>query len=350
MTSKDQRAVPELESDPFGERSPLLVRSGVQLMGGQFRFKSNSAELLRLVDAAYQDLPSHRFTGASPQFEVTLLLTPTARSARSVRHPPGLSMASGSSFLAGASDGATFAALSPGGRSALICVSPDMLRFPYHTRYEWIEFAVFTLASRAQKLVPLHAACIGLNGRGIVLMGESGAGKSTLSLQCLLENFEYLAEDSVFVSPRSLLATGTPNFLHVRTDSIAWLGANAVAALIRKSPVIERRSGVKKYELDLRSGSFRLASKPLKIAAVVFLSPKRARSPALLTPLSQRDTSARMKAEQAYGAGLPQWREFQCGLSSLGGFELRRGDHPRDGAQALRQLLGAPKASARRPR
>jgi hypothetical protein len=57
-----------------------------------------------------------------------------------------------------------------------------MLRFPYHARYELIEFAVFTLAARAQGLVPLHAACVGEEGRGLLLMGESGAGKSTASL------------------------------------------------------------------------------------------------------------------------------------------------------------------------
>jgi serine kinase of HPr protein (carbohydrate metabolism regulator) len=55
----------------------------------------------------------------------------------------------------------------------------------YLTRYELIEFAVFTLAQRVQGLVPLHAACVGRAGRGLLLMGGSGAGKSTLALHCL---------------------------------------------------------------------------------------------------------------------------------------------------------------------
>ena len=49
-------------------------------------------------------------------------------------------------------------------------------------RYEMLEFAVFTLASRVQGVVPLHAACIGRRGRGLLLMGDSGAGKSTAAL------------------------------------------------------------------------------------------------------------------------------------------------------------------------
>ena len=36
--------------------------------------------------------------------------------------------------------------------------------------------AVFTLAARVQQLVPLHAACVGLKGRGVLIMGASGAG------------------------------------------------------------------------------------------------------------------------------------------------------------------------------
>jgi hypothetical protein len=151
---------------------------------------------------------------------------------------------------AGLLGGATFASnaviLSPREGAALVVVSPQMLRFPYHTRYELIEFAVFTLAARAQRLVPLHAACVGLDGRGILLMGPSGAGKSTVALHCLLNGFDFLSEDSVFVAPDTMLATGVANFLHVRADSLGWLGRSREAGAIAKSPVIQRRSGVKK--------------------------------------------------------------------------------------------------------
>jgi len=65
-------------------------------------------------------------------------------------------MLSGPGFLAGAPHSSNFVVLAPAERSALVAVSPQMLRFPYHTRYELIEFAVFTLAARVQGLVPLH--------------------------------------------------------------------------------------------------------------------------------------------------------------------------------------------------
>ena len=80
-------------------------------------------------------------------------------------------MLHGAGFLGSATDASTIAVLFPAERTALVFVSREMLRFPYHIRYELIEFAVFTLASRAQRLVPLHAACVGLDGRGDLAHG-----------------------------------------------------------------------------------------------------------------------------------------------------------------------------------
>jgi hypothetical protein len=247
-------------------------------------------------------------------------------------------MLHGAGFLGSATDSSTIAVLSPTERTALIFVSREMLHFPYHIRYELIEFAVFTLASRAQRLVPLHAACVGLDGRGILLMGPSGAGKSTIALQCLLEGFDFLAEDSVFVAPDSMRATGTANFLHVCADSLKWIEP-AERTLIRKSPVIVRRSEVKKFEVDLRRTGFKLARSPLRIIGVAFLSPRSGGTGPLLRRLSTADTHRKLRREQAYGAGLPQWHRFSRALLQLGGFEILRGAHPATSAEVLRTLL-----------
>lgn len=345
MTSKNSRAEPDIESDPFAERTPLRLRRGFNLMGARFHFESDSEELLALVDAAYAGLPDHLFSPPSNAFRIRLMLTPESASASSVRRtirktqPPPILMLHGADFLGSATPSSTFVVLCPESRTGLVSVSREMLRFPYHVRYELIEFAVFTLASRAQRLVPLHAACVGLKGRGILLMGPSGSGKSTVALQCLLEDFDFLSEDSVFVAPNSMRATGTANFLHVRADSLRWLGRSRTRSMIRQSPVIRRRSGIEKFEVDLRRGIFHLARAPLKISSVAFLSPRSGGTGPLLRTLSSSETLARLKHEQAYGAGLPQWRAFTRNLLRLGGFEVLRGAHPAATVEALRSLL-----------
>jgi hypothetical protein len=326
--------------DPFGEGAANLVRRSIHLLGCRFTFETNSPELLRLVAAAYQDLPRHRLSPEVPDMRVTLLASPakTARVAARAEPPP-LRMLHGSGFLGGATAASSFVVLSPREHAAIAVISAQMLRFPYHTRYEMIEFAVFTLAARAQHLVPLHAACVGRGNRGILLMGPSGAGKSTVALQCLSAGLDFLSEDSVFVAPDTMMATGVSNFLHVRADSLRWLGNSAEAARIRGSPVIQRRSGAKKFEVDLRQGAFRLAKSPLEIVAVVFLSPQSAGAGALLKPLHKTALLKKMAAEQAYAARQRQWRVFAKNASRIMAFELRRGRHPQESAAALNSLL-----------
>ena len=113
------------------------------------------------------------------------------------------------------------------------------------------------------------------------------------------------------------------------------------AAAIRKSPVIRRRSGVAKFEVDLRRGGYRLAPSPLKIVATVFLSPQSAGGRPLLESLPKSRLLAKLTADQAYAANQPQWSRFSKNLSKLGAYELRRGRHPRETADVLLELLEA---------
>jgi hypothetical protein len=236
---------------------------------------------------------------------------------------------------------ANFAVVCPAERKGLIAISRSMLRFPYHARYELLEFAVFTLAHRGQQLVGLHAACVGWRRRGLLLIGESGAGKSTLMLHCALQGLEFLTEDAAFVVPGTVLATGIPNFLHVRADSLRFLDDTAIVRRIRNSPVIRRRSGVEKFELDVRRLRCALAPAPLTLAGVVFISRAKAGKGSLLRALDRSDFLARLESSQAYAANQPHWDKFVRRLATLPAAELRRGRHPFEGVDALRGLLNA---------
>jgi len=328
---------PDIAADPFREQVLPESRTRMHLLGGAFEFECASSELRRLVDWAYADLPRHKLSEVSPRIRVRVALAPRARR-RAQADPPRIEMLSGAGLLCGTTSSSDFAVLSEDHRSALVVVSRDMLRFPYHTRYELIEFAVFTLAVRAQGLMPLHGACVGHDGRGLLLFGESGAGKSTASLHCLLRGMDFLAEDSIFVTPDTMLATGIANFLHVRCDSLHSLPAS-IASVIRRSPIIRRRSGVEKFEVDLRRPEFRLAASPLKVTGVVFISAQSARRGVLLTPLRSHETLAQFKKSQPYAVNQPGWKTFRKRIAAAPAFELRRGRNPAEAADALQKLL-----------
>ena len=328
---------PQLYADPFAERSAAEMHRDIHVLGARVRFESHSEELLRLVDSAYAGLPRHKLSRVEPQLRVRLVLTSSVRKRAS--EPAPLQMMSGGGLLAGAAQSSSFVVVSPHERAALVVVTPRMLRFPYHTRYELIEFAVFTLAARVQGLVALHGACVGRAGRGVLLLGPSGAGKSTVTLQCLIQGLAILSEDSVFVTPDTLLATGVSNFLHVRGDSLRWIARSGTVAKIRRSPVIRRRTGVQKYEIDLRADDYPLIARPLKISAIVFLSAQRAAGRPLLRRLRSAEALPMLVREQAYAASQPPWALFTRSVKRVPFFELRRGQHPGESVAALRELM-----------
>ncbi|HXO66241.1 MAG TPA: hypothetical protein VN882_16240 [Steroidobacteraceae bacterium] len=327
--------------DPFGEHRRTLWRERLQLLGGRFDFETDSVRLLRLVQAAYARLPAHRLGDTLPHFRVRLVLTGTGRRApaRSPGEPPPVKPLAGAGILCGAMAHANFVALTPQQHAALIVVATDMLRHPYHLRYELLEFAVYVLAARAQALVPLHAACLGENHEGVLLIGPSGSGKSTLVLHALRAGLEFVAEDSVLVEPASLKATGVANFLHLRRDSLRFLGRDDRTALLRGSATIRRRSGVEKLEIDVRRRGYRLASAPLRIRAVVFISRRSAGGRSLLAPLRTSAVLERLAATQRYAARQPGWQSFQARVARLPGYELRRGSHPLAAVETVRELL-----------
>lgn len=309
-------------------------------MGGRFRFSADCQAMLDVAEAAYGGLPPHRFPEEYPEFDVELRLLPS-RSPRAEEPPPVRTCLEGD-LLCGIMDDRNYVLVSPGRRRARVVASADMLDRPYHLRYELIEFAVFLLAARCQGLVPLHAACVGHGGRGILLLGDSGAGKSTLALHSLMQGLDFLSEDAVFVRPDDMLATGVANFVHVRAEALEGIGDIAARRWIAGSPVIRRRSGVDKFEADLRSAPvpIRLAEAPLRVVAAVILSPRPSgRSRALLAPVASVDAAARLVAGQAYAATQPGWRCFEQSLMKSAVHRLLRGRHPRDSVDALRRLL-----------
>lgn len=333
--------VSEPAADPFGERRRPAFTAHAQLLGGRFRFECETPALLRIVQAAYAHLPAQRLARRAPRFVVRLVQVRAPRGPAKRYEPAPVTALAGAGFLSGVVGAGSYVAICPRRRAALIAVSAAMLRFPYHVRYELLEFAVYTLAARAQHLVPLHAACLGQGGTGALIMGPSGSGKSTLSLHALLSGLEFLAEDSVMVQPRGLRATGVANFLHVRPDSLYLLDTTERAAVVAGAATIRRRSGVRKLEVDLRRSRYRLATAPLRLRAVVFLAATPAGARPLLLPLRKSQLRRRLAAGQRYAVHQPGWRDFVERLAALPAFELRRGTDPHAGVEALGALLRA---------
>ena len=60
---------------------------------------------------------------------------------------------------------------------------------------------------------PIHAACVDMEGCGVLLCGDSGAGKSTLSYACAQAGWTYITDEASFVvnSRQDRLVVGNPH-------------------------------------------------------------------------------------------------------------------------------------------
>jgi hypothetical protein len=329
----------DIGADPFFERSPYPFAMVKTILGAQFRFDSTHPALLEPVEAAYGGLPRDVSGAPLPTFHVELRLSPR-RHTVVFDEPPRVLTQSGAGLICGIMDASNYVIVDHARQRALVVVSEDMLDWPYHVRYELIEFAVFVLAARGMDLVPLHGACLGLDGRGVLILGASGAGKSTLALHGLLEGMDFVAEDAIFVDPRTMEARGVGNFLHVREDALRFIDDGPMRQWIEHSPTIRRRSGVEKFEADLRHCVGHVATAPLALMGAVFVCAEVVDDAAdMLLPLDHDEIAARLVVDQPYAAGQPGWHRFVHQLADMDVHVLRRGRHPRASVDALRRLL-----------
>jgi hypothetical protein len=322
--------------DPFGERSESRYRARFGVLGSNMQFVSNHRGLLELAQQSFGRLPVRREADAV-RLRVILRVVPGADSDR--RPPPAPAFSSGAGLLFAHVDAQSFAVVAPAQGLALVQVSASLLRHRYHVRYELLEFAAIVLAVRARGMVSLHAACVGRGTRGVLLLGDSGAGKSTLTLACALDGSALLSEDGVFLDREDARLRGLPAFLHIATDALELVNDPQVRAELRRSPRIQRRSGARKLEIDARRNRLRLARAPLDLVSTIVLSPARAAGEDLLEPLNARALALALRRTQPYAARQPGWKELEGLLLRRGGYRLRRGRHPDDGARAVRALL-----------
>ena len=80
---------------------------------------------------------------------------------------------------------------------AKIVVSRAALQHPLYLQYFLLGMPGTCIATAYA--TPVHAGCVALEGRGILLCGDSGAGKSTLSYACARNGWTYVSDDACFL-------------------------------------------------------------------------------------------------------------------------------------------------------
>ncbi len=78
-----------------------------------------------------------------------------------------------------------------------IVMTQAALRHPLYAQYYLLGTAATCVT--AQYMTPVHAACVALDGKGVLLCGDSGAGKSTLAFACARAGWTYMSDDGTML-------------------------------------------------------------------------------------------------------------------------------------------------------
>lgn len=177
-------------------------------------------------------------------------------------------------------------------------------------RWFFLEAMVYCLLTEMH-LTPLHAGCIAMDGRGVLLVGDSGAGKSTLAFSCVRRGWSFVSDDAVWMlrrcSDRSVL--GLPHRARLRPDCAQYfpeLAAYSASIGVNGKPT-----------LDVSLQDFpAISSEPeCNVAASVFLQ-RGEYERASLEPLDSEEALKRYQAALAIYDETPR-REQLLSLKRL---------------------------------
>jgi hypothetical protein len=172
-------------------------------------------------------------------------------------------------------------------------ISRAALRYPLYARYFLLGMQSSCIATRYS--TPVHAGCVALDGRGVLLCGDSGAGKSSLSYACARAGWSYVSDDGSF-----LLNGGTDRIVigdchKVRFRTTAATLFPEIAGL----EITPRAAGKPSIELPTASMTHIRTVLTTRVDFIVFLNRRRA-NPQQLVPY-RKDVARQYIRQGLYG-------------------------------------------------
>lgn len=211
----------EFELTPYPDQDPLLCQFGMPLertyypLGFPVNIATNSEDVLRAADrnwGAFQRMFSTRplqlRIGVLESDDEFQLVEPVLRCQRHLLMKVGTMR--------------DFAVCDLRQGFALCWVSAATARNHAYLHTHYIEGTAFW-ALHTNHLTPIHAACVSLNGKGILFCGESEAGKSSLAYACARSGWTFITDDlsELVRGWKTLSVLGNPHRFRMRESAAA---------------------------------------------------------------------------------------------------------------------------------
>lgn len=220
-------------------------------------------------------------------------------------------------LLATVADGDNYCIVDLDRAQARISLSSAALQHSLYAQYFFLALPACCIATRYATSV--HAACVALQGRGVLLCGDSGAGKSTLAYACARSGWIYVSDDGSYIVNGGKHRQVTGNCHQVRFRP----SAASIFPELEGLEITPRAAGKPSIELSTAPLTHIRRSQTTQVDFVVFLS-RRADGPQQLVPF-RRERARRLMGQVLYGSpeSLARQHEEIENLLTAEVFELR---------------------------
>jgi hypothetical protein len=136
----------------------------------------------------------------------------------------------------------------------------------------------------AMGLVPVHCACLELQGDGLLIAGVSGAGKSTLSVALSRSGFNYVSDDWTYLSrlDDGIVAHGTSSPVKLLPDAVEHF------QVLRGRSLQISMNGELAYEEDIAE-TFGVQIERACVPRWLIVLERRQEAGAIFTPMSSAE-------------------------------------------------------------
>jgi hypothetical protein len=282
------------QTDPLDYNVELPLSATYYPMGFPLRIETNAEAVLALADRIWSYWePAAIEPGKPPLSPATLRIVAEDFDSSL---PPVPAMPRGQGHLVSIVHSAeNFAVCDLAGSFAFARLTRDVIRNTSYLRYHFLEPIVWLLIDAAH-LTPLHASCVALDGRAVVLCGDSGAGKTSLAYACARRGWSYLSDDATHIIRERPAVTVAGRPFHIRFRESA---RNLFPELNAFNP--EKRANGK-FDIEVETSRLSLPiALESKASHIVFLDRFESTAPARIDDYSKEHASRRLRDLVCYG-------------------------------------------------
>jgi hypothetical protein len=311
------------------EQTNLHYSRALCFAGAACDLRTNSSELA----GALEDLSISTDDTMSSGFTMRIVVDESSDKAAGEPHFRGLHHVVTASF--GRSNVFVFDILR---RTLIASVSAAVARDSRFWKEKMIPITLGVLGS-AMGLVPVHCACLELDGEGLLIAGVSGAGKSTLSVALSKVGFNYVSDDWTYISrvPDGIVAHGTSAPVKLLPDAVEHFRS------LQKHRLQRSMNGELAYEVDIAEAFGARVERACEPRWLIFLE-RTQEAGAVFAPISSAEARSYVNSSverlppQLYEAVAMRQQTIEC-VASLPSWRFRYGGTPQFAAKELQEFI-----------